>query len=173
LRGVSYKTSFANTSNNFVLSYGCICSFAQFWLCFYGTPLHPPIPHWIFIQIQNLNFLCTFYRSIFLCIFHLSFGGPFNMVFEHLEKKIDFEDSMSGFLQLHRLCSHVIVNRILRSMAWVIGANWFLTLAKPSNGICSIIVGKNSINAWVRLYAYNFMMCLLFIDHHINLRWWL
>jgi len=68
------------------------------------------------------------------------------MVFEHLQNSFDFEDSMSRFFQLHQLCSHVIVNHIPRSMAWVIGANWFLALAKPSNDMCSVIVRKNSIS---------------------------
>ncbi len=64
------------------------------------------------------------------------------MVFEHFRDYFDLEDSMNGFIQLHQLCSHVVANCILGSMAWVIGASWLLALAKPSSGIRSIAVGK-------------------------------
>jgi hypothetical protein len=32
---------------------------------------------------------------------HLSAGGPFGMVFEHLQDSFDLEDSTNGFIQLH------------------------------------------------------------------------
>lgn len=55
-------------------------------LVFHLYDITPPawIPCWTFIQIQNLSFLWTLYRSTFLRMFHLLFGGSFNVVFEHL-----------------------------------------------------------------------------------------
>jgi hypothetical protein len=44
---------------------------------------------------------------------HLSVGGPFGMVFEHVRDLSDLEDSMNGFIQLHQLCSHVATGRSL------------------------------------------------------------
>jgi hypothetical protein len=49
---------------------------------------------------------------------------------------------MNGFIQLHQLCSHVLVDYILESMAWIFGAIQLLTLAKPFGGIRPIIIGK-------------------------------
>jgi len=75
-------------------------------------------------------------------MFHLSFGGSSNIVFEHFRNSFDLEDSTNGFIQLHQLCSHVAMNCILGSMVQVIGVNWFLAVAKPFKGIRSIAVGK-------------------------------
>jgi hypothetical protein len=74
-------------------------------------------------------------------MFHLSAGGPFGMVFEHLQYLFNHEDLASGFIQLHQLCSHVVVNHIFGSMARVLRASWFLVLAKPFNDIRLIVVG--------------------------------
>lgn len=64
------------------------------------------------------------------------------MVFKHFQDSFNLKDLGSGFIQLHQLCSHVVVGRIFGSMAQVFRANWFLVLAKPFNDICLIIVGK-------------------------------
>jgi hypothetical protein len=50
-------------------------------------------------------------------MFHLSVSGVFGMVFEHLQDSFDLEDLVSGFIQLHQLCSHVAAIHILGSMA--------------------------------------------------------
>jgi hypothetical protein len=67
------------------------------------------------------------------------------MVFKHFQDSLNLEDLTNGFIQLHQLCSHVIANHIFESMVQVIGASWLLALAKPSNGISSIEVGKRFI----------------------------
>jgi hypothetical protein len=37
-----------------------------------------------------------FFRFTFLQMFHLLVGGPFNLVFEHLQDSFDVEDSTSS-----------------------------------------------------------------------------
>jgi hypothetical protein len=73
---------------------------------------------------------------------HLSVGGPFGMVFEHVRDLFDLEDSMNVFIQLHQLCSHVVVGCNLGCVVWILGACWLLALAKLSSGIHLIAVGK-------------------------------
>jgi fucose permease len=49
-------------------------------------------------------------------MFHLLIGGPFDMVFEHLQNSFNLKDLGSGFIQLHQLCSHVVVGCIFGFM---------------------------------------------------------
>jgi hypothetical protein len=56
------------------------------------------------------------FGSTFLCMFHLSIGGPSSMVFEHLQDSFNPKDLTSGFIQFHKLCFHVVVGRIFGSM---------------------------------------------------------
>ncbi len=82
---------------------------------------------------SNFKIFVDSFKSIFLYVTHLLAGGPFGMVFEHFRYSFDLENSMSGFIQLHQLCSHVATIRISRSMVRVLRANWHWALAKPSN----------------------------------------
>jgi hypothetical protein len=51
----------------------------------------------------NINLKLSFdsFRLTFMRMFHLSIGGPFGMVFEHLWDVFNFKDFASGFIQLH------------------------------------------------------------------------
>jgi hypothetical protein len=72
------------------------------------------------------------------------------------------------------LYSHMAIGHIFGSLVHVFGVNWFLALAKPSDGIRLIVVGKAFY--WLVnkvLHAYSFRMHLLFICHYISSKWWL
>jgi hypothetical protein len=49
---------------------------------------------------------------------------------------------MDGFIQLHKLGSHVAVSHIHGLMAGILGENRLLALVKPFGGIHPIIVRK-------------------------------
>jgi hypothetical protein len=66
---------------------------------------------------SNLKFFMDFFKSAFLRIFHLSYIGPFGMVFEHLWNFFNLKNSINGFIQLHQLCSYVAIDYIPRSIA--------------------------------------------------------
>jgi hypothetical protein len=73
---------------------------------------------------------------------HLLAGGIFGMVFKKTRNSFDLENSLNGFIQLHQLCSNVVVARISGFVAQVFGVNQLLALAKPFGGICPILVGE-------------------------------
>jgi hypothetical protein len=75
---------------------------------------------------------------------HLSADGPSSMVFKHLQDSFNFEDSTSGFIQLHQLCSHVAIDHILGSMVQILGVSKLLALAKSFGGIRLIVMGEVS-----------------------------
>jgi len=148
LNGAPFASEVA--SNNFVLNYGCVNNFAQFWLCPYGT--HNP-SNWLgwsltlghtkefacvvkvlillalvlasletinvllALHSSNTNFPCLSslldfqlesnfelfldsFKLTFLCMFHLSIGGPFGIIFEHFQDFFYLENLISGFIQV-------------------------------------------------------------------------
>jgi len=72
---------------------------------------------------SNLKLFVDSFKLTFLHMFHLSDGGPFGMVLEHLQKYFDPKDSTSGFISLHQLCFHVVAGYIFGSMVWFICAS--------------------------------------------------
>jgi hypothetical protein len=66
---------------------------------------------------SNLELFMDLLRTTFLCMSQLLINVIFNMIFEHLQNSFDLEDLISGFIQLHQLCSHVVAGCILGSMA--------------------------------------------------------
>jgi hypothetical protein len=49
----------------------------------------------------ELKLSLDFLKSTFMQMSHLSAGGPFGMVFEHLQDAFDPKDSTNNFIQLH------------------------------------------------------------------------
>jgi hypothetical protein len=70
-------------------------------------------------------------------MFHLFAKGLSNMVFDHFQDVFDLEDFTSRLFKLHHLNSHVAMGCFQGSIACVLGATWFLALAKPLGGIRS------------------------------------
>jgi hypothetical protein len=50
---------------------------------------------------KDLKLSLDFFRLTFLRMSHLSRGGPFGMVFEHIWDVFDSKDFASSFIQLH------------------------------------------------------------------------
>ncbi len=73
---------------------------------------------------------------------HLSTCDSLNMVFEHLNFFFNPKDSISGFIRLHQLSSHVTMGHIPQFVAYILGVARFLVLAKPSRNIYLIIVSE-------------------------------
>lgn len=46
----------------------------------------------------DLKLFVNFFRSIFLCMFHLLVSGLFGMGFTHLQNSFDLKDSTNGFI---------------------------------------------------------------------------
>jgi hypothetical protein len=80
------------------------------------------------------------------------------MVFEHLQDSFDLEDSVDGFIQLHKLGSYAATRHIPGLMVGVLGENKLLALAKPFSGIHPIVMKK----AFYQLM--NKVLCLQFHD---------
>jgi hypothetical protein len=64
------------------------------------------------------------------------------MVFEHLWNVSDLKESANNFIQFHQLNSHVAMDCFLRSIVHILGVIKLLILAKPSNDIKLIAMGK-------------------------------
>jgi hypothetical protein len=73
---------------------------------------------------------------------HLSLGGFYGMVYEHLLGCLTPEDPSSWFSKLFQVVVIVIHGDILKSMALMLGSSKLLIMAKDIGGFCFIIVGE-------------------------------
>jgi hypothetical protein len=73
---------------------------------------------------------------------HLSLGGLFRMVYEHLSKCFIPKDPSLRFSKLFQVIVVVVCGDIHRSMALVLGVNILLAMAKDIGGLCPIIIGE-------------------------------
>jgi hypothetical protein len=94
---------------------------------------------------------------------HLSASGIFGMVFEHLRDCFHPEDSTSGFLQLFKLCSHIVKSQIPLQIASVLCTAHLLTMTKPSGKVCPIIVGQAMYQLISRTLC--FQLCDTFVTN--------
>lgn len=98
---------------------------------------------------SKLELYVDSFRSTFLCMYHLSIGGPFGMVFEHLCNSFGLKYLASGFIQLHHLCAHVAIVCILRFVLQIFEVNQLLALAKPwwhlfdCNGVGILLISEH------------------------------
>jgi hypothetical protein len=65
----------------------------------------------------------------------------FGMVFEHLWDAFHLEHSVTNFIQLHQLSSHVAMGHFPGSIVCILDAIRIWALAKPSGGIKAIVMG--------------------------------
>ncbi len=73
---------------------------------------------------------------------HLSLGGFFGMVYEHLSVCFIPKDPSSRFLEFFQIAVVVICEDILKSITLVLGANRLLAMVKDIGGLHPIVVGK-------------------------------
>jgi hypothetical protein len=73
---------------------------------------------------------------------HLSSGGLYKMLHEHLSRCFIPKDPSSGFLKLFQTVIVVAHGNILRSMALMLVANRLLAMAKDICGLCPIAVSE-------------------------------
>jgi hypothetical protein len=64
------------------------------------------------------------------------------MVYEHLSGCFILEDPSSGFSKLFQIVAIIVHEDILKSVALVLGVSRLLAMAKDTNGLCLITVGK-------------------------------
>ncbi len=71
---------------------------------------------------------------------HLSLGGLFGMVYEHLSGRFIPKDPSIGFLELFQANAIIVHRDIFKSVSLVLGV--IKLLAKDICGLCLIAVGK-------------------------------
>ncbi len=73
---------------------------------------------------------------------HLSLGGFFGMVYEHLSGCFIPEDPSLGFLELIQVATIVARGDIHRLVALVLWINILMAMAKDTSGLRLVVVGK-------------------------------
>jgi hypothetical protein len=85
-------------------------------------------------------------------------SGFYGMVFEHLQNCFHPKDSTNGFPQFFQLCYHIVKGHNPPRIAHVLGATYFLTMTKPSRGVCPIAMGETLYQLTNVAYVFNYAM---------------
>lgn len=89
-----------------------------------------------------LDFSLDMFKSTIIHLIHLAGERPSNMVFKHLRDLFNLEDSTNNISHLFMVCCYATIGQISGNIAKAFGATRLLALAKPSNGIQLITIGK-------------------------------
>jgi hypothetical protein len=84
----------------------------------------------------------TLFAQTLTIIPHLSLGGLYGMVYEHLSNYFILENPSLGFSELFQATVVVAHGDILKSMALMLGVNKLLAMARDSKGLHLIAIGK-------------------------------
>jgi hypothetical protein len=122
---------------------------------------HPPpsdlVPPLIFYSKFEHIFVLnrTLFAQALAFAPHLSLGGLFGMIYEHIWGCFILKDPSSRFLELFQIVDDVAHGDIPRLVALVLGVNKLLVMAKDTDGFRLIAIGK---------------VFFLFINHSIVLQ---
>lgn len=73
---------------------------------------------------------------------HLLTIGSSSMIFKHFHDGFYLNNFASGFSQSFQFCFHITCGNIHQHIVHVLGMTCLITMVKPFDGVCSIVVGK-------------------------------